>query len=455
MNNNQNTAQQLANWAAQLDTRQLSDAVREEAIRCLVDTIGVSIAGVEHATTRVSHQLAFDNYANGPCWVAGSPATLSASGAAFCNGVAAHVLDFDDVSYEGMVHASAVVWPAVLAAGESVNASGEQVMLAFIAGVEAEYALGRAMTHDLFWRGWWTTGLLRSIGAAIGVAKVMNLDADTIKEAIAIAACQATGPYVLVGSPVKAYASGRAAEVGVQAAMAAQAGLCGPEESFEHPNGFIAMYGNQQFIPEEIQMLGSRYVLETSRVAFKQYPVCSAGQSSVEALENLLSRSGLAGNDIAEIRCEVTSEVAHYMAVTEVSTVSEAQFCLPFCLACMLCFGELTIRQLSKQTIDNPDVIDAMNKVTVIYSDKLDQLCKQQDDHQLAASLNVVTKDGKSASEFIAAPTGLALNPMTTEQLDKKFMQCLLTRSDTTLARQQLQRIKSIDELENIRTLFI
>jgi 2-methylcitrate dehydratase PrpD len=451
MTSQDNVAQSLANWAVQFSANQMSSAVVDEAIRCIIDTIGVSLAGTAHPHALMSRKLARETYGPGPCHIISEAPTCSAPGAAFCNGVAAHVLDFDDVSYEGMVHASAVVWPAVMAAGELVDATGEEVLVAFVCAVEAEYAMGRALTHDLFWRGWWTTGLLGSIGAAIGAAKVMGLDATQTREAINIAACQATGPYVLVGSPVKPYACGRAAEAGVQAALAARCGLEGPTQCFEHVNGFIAMYGNNRFVPEELAQLGSRFVLDTSQVTFKRYPVCSAGQSSIEALQAILVSNGLDGEDVARVCSEVTSDVAHYMAVEHATNITEAQFCLPFCLACVLRFGELTPRHLAPEIIEDAGIINAMAKTDIIYSDQLDQLCEARDDYQMPARITVTTTSGQVLTELIAAPTGLPSNAMSSEQIDEKFLAC--AREDPHRAKALLARIKGLSGLAACKDL--
>lgn len=448
--------QSLAAWATQFSAEQIPDAVNDEAIRCIIDTVGVSVAGTAHPHARLSRQLAQQSYGGGPCRVLGDSATWSAPAAAFCNGVAAHVLDFDDVSYEGMVHASAVVWPAVLAAGEMTNASGQEVLTAFVCAVEAEYALGRAMTHDLFWRGWWTTGLLGSIGAAIGAAKVMNLDSATMREAINIAACQATGPYVLVGSPVKPYACGRAAEAGVQAALAARLGLTGPAQPFEHANGFIAMYGNHQFVPAELSRLGTHFVLETSRPTFKQYPVCSGGQSSIEALQTILSRHALSGADIVHVRAEVTSDVAHYMAIERATSITEAQFCLPFCLACILQFSELTPGLLISEVISDPEILAAMETVEIIYSDELDRLCERNDEYQMSARIVVTTVDGRTLTELVRAPTGLASNPMSNEQIENKFLSCTEPHASAPRHSEDLLlKIKALASLSSARGLYI
>ena len=51
---------------------------------------------------------------------------MSAAGAAFVNGTAAHGEDFDDTFEGGPVHAGAVIVPAVLAACERYNPDGRR-----------------------------------------------------------------------------------------------------------------------------------------------------------------------------------------------------------------------------------------------------------------------------------------------------------------------------------------
>ena len=171
----QSIAESLSQWTSQYSFEDLPEEVANEAKRCLVDMTGVAIAGSQHPIASLVRGQVASQYGAGPCSVIGGESPASPAGAALANGTSAHVLDFDDVSYEGMVHATAVVWPAVLAAAELVGASGRDALTAFVVAVEVEYALGRAFTHDLFWRGWWTTGLLGAIGAAVGAAKVMGL----------------------------------------------------------------------------------------------------------------------------------------------------------------------------------------------------------------------------------------------------------------------------------------
>ena len=135
-------ADTLSRWAAAYSFEDIPDVVVEEAKRCLMDTTGVALAGSQHPTAMLARAQVETQYGEGPCNIFGCPDPAAPSGAAFANGVAAHALDYDDVSYEGMVHATAVVWPAVLAAAEPVSATGREILTAFVAAVELEYALG-------------------------------------------------------------------------------------------------------------------------------------------------------------------------------------------------------------------------------------------------------------------------------------------------------------------------
>ncbi|MCH8181958.1 MAG: MmgE/PrpD family protein [Proteobacteria bacterium] len=444
-------ADRIGAWVADFQLSQASPQVIAAAKHCLIDVIGVTLAGSRHPTAQIARSYAEAQYRGGPCSVLGGQRTLAAPGAAFANGVAAHALDFDDVSHEAMVHGSAAVWPAVAAATEASGASGEVLLTAFIAGVEAEYALGRALTHDLFWRGWWTTGLLGSIGAAAGAAKAMTLDRAATANAVGLAACQATGPWVVVGTPAKPHACGRAAEGGLEAALLAASGLTAPPDAFENEKGFIKMFSNGIFEPAELDRLGDRYVLETSGVAFKLFPVCSGAQAATEATLDILSEESLSGGDVKSVHCEVTRDSWEYLKFPDPKTVTQAQFSMPFAVGCALAFGKLGVAQISEKTLHDPRLRIAMKKVAMARSETLNASSAQYPE---AAAVTIQTKDGREFRKLNVVSTGGPGKPMTQEQVDRKFHACadgVLARAD---AERVLEGIKRLESLKRAAALF-
>ena len=439
----------IADWVVGFALDHAPVVAYREAGRSILDVIGVSLAGADHETCQRVRDLAAVEYGSGRCTVLGADRHGSASAAALVNGTAAHVLDFDDVSYEGMVHATAVVWPAVLAAAEMAGASGRQTLAAFIAGVEVDCALGRSFTHDLFWRGFWTTGLLGAIAAAVGAAKALNLDATTTAMAIDVAAAQASGLRAIVGSPMKPVASGLAAETGLRAALLARAGIHGPDDLIGHRYGFAAMMNGGVLLTDEIAKLGRHYAFAAVPMAFKQFPICSYGQAAVEAS---LDAVAALGSPPARAICEVPAGIIDNMPYGRPTNPTEAQFSLPFALGAVLAFGSLVPSHLSAATLVDPRMTAAFDRieVRVARGDAVAALAGAGE----GAIVTVEAGDGRRVTRIVRVPTGMPDQPISDGQLEAKFRACAdpVIGADAAVALQG--RIKCLGKLSEIGQLF-
>src|SRR5213079_159823 len=102
--------------------------------------------------------LADELAGEGESTLVGRTARATAPTAALVNGATSHALDFDDTHLAIVGHPTAPVAPAVLALGERLDASGEAVLRAFVAGVELECRLGLLVMPSHYARGWHATG---------------------------------------------------------------------------------------------------------------------------------------------------------------------------------------------------------------------------------------------------------------------------------------------------------
>ena len=87
----------------------------------LIDVVGLCVTARNEDYVKAA-LAGWDD--DGPCTAIGHARPMSAAGAAFINGTAAHGEDFDDTFEGGPVHAGAVIVPAVLAACERHNPDG-------------------------------------------------------------------------------------------------------------------------------------------------------------------------------------------------------------------------------------------------------------------------------------------------------------------------------------------
>src|SRR6478735_11528158 len=105
-------AETLADKIAALKTDVLPAATMRKCEELLIDVVGLCVTARNEDYIRSALAGCDDD---GPCTAIGHVRTLTAAGAAFVNGTAAHGEDFDDTFEGGPVHAGAVIVPAVLA----------------------------------------------------------------------------------------------------------------------------------------------------------------------------------------------------------------------------------------------------------------------------------------------------------------------------------------------------
>src|SRR5258707_13995168 len=126
-------AETLADKIVALQPGGLPAATTRKCEDLLIDVVGLCVTARNE--DYISSALAgWDD--DGPCTVIGHKRTLTASGAAFVNGTAAHGEDFDDTFEGGPVHAGAVIVPAVAAASGSHNPARRIAPSGILGGTE-------------------------------------------------------------------------------------------------------------------------------------------------------------------------------------------------------------------------------------------------------------------------------------------------------------------------------
>lgn len=412
-------AARIATWSSALAYDDLSAEVVAAAKRAILDTAGVTLAATPTALVERVRGYACDVYAPGEACALGFPTPLSPVGAALVNGTAAHALDFDDTSYTGIMHGSAVVLPAALAAIDGAGGDGKRLIEAFVAGSEVAYAVALACGTDHYRAGWWSTSTFGVFGAAAAAARGLGLTAKQSADALALAGMQAGGQKVIFGTDAKPLAAGLTAAAGVEAALLARFGVEGPAAVLEGRNGFVQLHCGDRFDAVEIDRLGTDWRLVRPGIFVKQYPVCSGAHAAAELTLRLLRENGLCGDDVRRVECEVSPVVAMSLVYDCPATPQEAQFSLPFAVGAILARGELGIHSLSPEALRDPRMKAAMAKVEMRRVDAL-----HSDEAPEGARVTVVTHVGAEVRGQLDQPTGMPARPLEDAALHAKFLRC-------------------------------
>jgi 2-methylcitrate dehydratase PrpD len=414
----------LARFTAELRFAQLPPAVVESARRHLLDTFGVAIRGRAHANAAASLRAieGLDGAAGGiAVWGAGG--RLAAGYAAMANGIAAHVLDFDDTHTDSIVHGSAIIAPVAMALGESRHASGEDLVCAFVAGWEVAARVGLASRGTFHKRGFHTTSIAGIFGAVTAAARLLGLDAERTAHAIGLAGSQASGinEYLSNSSSAKSMHTGWSAHAGIVSATLAQAGMTGPASVFEGRDGLLRSYG----LPDESDLsalaegLGTRW--ESTRVSIKPYPCCHFAHAFVDCVGALL-QGGVRAEEIASLHCvvpeiEIGLICEPFEQKLRPASPYAAKFSLPFLLAARIADGRIDHRTFEAAHIAREDLRALAARVTYRVAAPDEMPFPRTFPGWVEATLT----DGRKRVERLDVNAGHPDNPLTLAQVAAKF----------------------------------
>lgn len=415
----------LAAFACGLKIGDLPGEVLHEAKRCILDTLGVILAGRDAGLPKALRVQACRDFAPGPARLLGSGIGLQPAGAALVNSVAGHIYDFDDTSYSGIMHGSVVALPAALAAVEEVKGNGRLLIEAFVAAAESECAVAQAFGHGIYFKGWWTTGLYGAFGAAVAGAKALGLNPERTAHALALAAAGTTGVRASFGSDAKPLGAGRATQQGLESAYLAKAGIKGPLDIFEDSRGLSGLMNDVRWDGARLDDLGQTWRLLDPGILFKRYPVCSAAQAAAEVTEKLLAENRLAARDVREVCCEVPELVRLSLVHDKPSSAREAQFSMPFAVGAILAYGQLGLEQIHDACLADPDLQREMAKVEMCVVERAPDPDLTSQDWPEGAKVTLTTAGGEKLSLFLPRPTGMPGNPISDGDLEEKYRTCL------------------------------
>ena len=165
---------ELARRIGAIRYEDLPRQVVENAKIAILDTIGVTLAGSrEDCATLLMRVPGMTD--PGPSLVFGHKLRTSALNAALVNGTSAHALDFDDVNIALGGHPSAPLVPALFALADTVEASGKDLIAAFVAGFETTTRVARSVNLHHYEKGWHPTVTLGVFGVAAAAPKTPSV----------------------------------------------------------------------------------------------------------------------------------------------------------------------------------------------------------------------------------------------------------------------------------------
>ena len=438
----------LARFVSDTDYSTISETTVANAKMHILDTFGTALAGVATATASIALDYCRRVGPSDEASIWGTGVKSSAPMAAFANGLLGHAIDFDD--WDAFIHAghpSCMVVGAALSLGEVTGSSGEDFLKAYVLGIEVLTKISAA-GPNLQDRGFHSTPVLGSFGAAVACASLLRLDPSKIKAALGVAASSCSGIHRQQGSMVKPFHAGNAARNGVEAALLAEKGFTADAAIFEAPRGFCDTFFGKGACDYEkmITNIGKPFFLESPGLGLKMHP-CSAPQFlAADAALHLKREHKIDFAELAKIEVRIPPEryQRHYHA--EVKTGLRGKFAINYVVALALLDGKLEIATFTDEKANQRQVQDALSKVSVIVDESIPEAGPY-------CPVSVELKNGTRHSYTARIAKGDPRNPMSEDEVLDKFRGNAKSVISEKQSEELIATVRNLEAVENVGRL--
>ena len=414
----QSLSEQMAGAFAGWRWDTLPETTRDVATRDLIDMAGLCIAA---RNAEYVGQIVGGWDSDGLCTVLGHERRLDAAGAAVANGIATHGEDFDDTLEGAPIRVGAMVIPAVLAAGERFNLSGERVMTGIVAGMEAVCRLNHVAAGKMHKACFHPVGVIGALGAAMGAGTAMGLQKRELSMAMGVAASFSSGiiEFLTDGAWTKRLHPGWAAQSGLRAAVIARTGFFAPRTVLEGGHNFFRAFAptatpNYSHVTEG---LGTRFYMDG--IVFKPYACGTMIHPYIDCMIRL-AKQGIKADEIADILCPTGEGIVHRLWEPLAGKHAPpsgyaAKFSMPYCMAVGFFDGDAGLDQFTDAKARDPEILALARRIRYEI-DPANEYPRNYSGH-----IRVALRDGRKIVLDQPHMRGGQREPLTPPEIEAKF----------------------------------
>jgi 2-methylcitrate dehydratase PrpD len=438
----------VVDFVANFDLAQAPPLAIERARIAFIDTIGVMLAGSRSDPAAIVLELVRAEGAAPAVGIVGQSLRSSPQLAALANGVAAHALDFDFTYTQGQLLAPVI--PALLPLVESTGATPKETLAAFIVGFEVCSRLSRANPNHNGGGAWHGTGTIGTLGAAAACAKLLKLPAEKIPDVLGIAVSMASGVNGNYGTMTKPLHAGQAARNGIMAAMLGGRGFSANPAAIEGRGGFAATFARGlEWHPAAFDDLGRKFDLAERGFRPKRYPCGGVIHTGIDAALKIRDELGPRVGDIVAIKAGISKYAAGRASEQYPTNTEAAKFNLQYVVAYALANGVPTLSAFGEEAIKN-ERVKALARMVSVAIDPVFADAHEDYPTRLVVTLN----DGQRIEELVVYASGTARYPMSSAQIEEKFLDCAAQAVAPDAAQKILAALRTLGDAPSFDALW-
>ena len=398
---------QLADFVLNSRFEDIPEAVRQEAIRTLLNWIGVAVGGCRHESVDIVLETL--GTGAGPASILGRKEKTDGLSAALVNGISSHVFDFDDTHLATAIHPAGPVLAAILPLAEQKEISGAELLHAMILGIDVTCRLGQSVSPEHYSVGWHISGTAGIFGAAAAASRLLGHTPQQTRWALGLAATQSSGLREMFGSMCKSFHVGNAAKNGLFSAMLAGKGFTSSEQGVEAKRGWANTLSTKQDFSFISDGLGEKFLIMEN--SYKPFACGVVVHPGIDGCIQLRDEHGLTPDDIEAIELRVHPLVLELTGKDSPKTGLEGKFSIYHACAIAIQHGKGGETEFSDEAVNDAIAVALRQKV----KPQIDKSVRAD-----AMAITIKTKDGRTLEKYVKKALGSLENPISDAQMDEK-----------------------------------
>ncbi|MCJ7595465.1 MAG: MmgE/PrpD family protein [Desulfobacterales bacterium] len=450
--------QVLADFIARTNYEDLPAHVVENAKERIGDILACGFAGRKTLEGDILIDMMKEIGGKQEATVIGDKTRLSFMQAAQVNRVLTNMADYDD-DFTSICHMTTVLVPVALALGERINASGKDIINAYVLGCETVIRIRDAVSPSV--EAFYTTFERVDAGLHLGVTatagRLLGLNGEQMADAIGLTGqmrpTRVTRPdWAKKGMPRwMKITNGDITIPGIHSVFLAQRGFSGDRWMLDQGRNFQACVGSDRYDASELtENLGTDYGI--LRIGYKFFSACRYTSSTLDAVSALVSENQVTAENVEQVIVKVQKLVSENFAIYEPGYRIQAQFSMPYVVT-MALMGEPTgPNWYREELLHDPKVLELQHRVKL----EEDPLATKSfyPGYKTPSTVEIIMKDGARYSKSVKYPRGEPENPFTKQDhIDKLTNMALWVGMRQEQIDELIRTLDGLDRLENISEL--
>lgn len=436
----------LARFVAATRYEDIPPAVLEASRTIILDGVANVLAGSQQP--ELEHVRRYVDRLGGrpECTVVAASWRTNPPLAAFANGAAMHVLDYEPQGIPS-THGTSTLLPGILALAEVNGASGRDLLTAFAVGWEIQQRIAMAAKNAQS-RPFHPPGIYGPPACAAGCANLLRLDEQRTRVALGIAASRTGALFANNGTMTKCTHPGNSGRMGVEAVLLAADGFTANDSIFEAERGYVeTLFGEAFEWPVLLDGLGATWNLAQHGFNIKRYPSQIHTQWATESVVLLREKHGITAANVEWLELEVSSRRPG-LSRPAPATGLDGKFSFEYCAAIALTQDRVGIDSFSDAVRFSAPVEAALRKIRLKPNPDIPTATTE---YWVEARAKLT--DGRLLVERCNAYRGSARKPIDRETHLVKVRDCARRALSEAATERLIERIERLETLEDAREL--